>query len=197
MKITLLALAGAAAASPHYGGHSRYHKPSGAHGTGAWGGFNSTRVPQPTGGNGGYPVGDKTIDTTTTSTTTLLKTVTIKPSGPVSSGKAVVDNVTPGSGDKCGPATVTVTATDKVTVTVTPGGGADVPKSSAPAAVSKDNGSGYGAPAPSKPADVPTPNKETPAVPAPSKPAEGYPTKPAESSLQACCGAHSRSQQAR
>lgn len=180
MKITLLALAGAAAASPHYGGHSRYHKPSGAHGTGAWGGFNSTRVPQPTGGNGGYPVGGDTttIDTTTTSTTTLLKTVTIKPSGPASSGKAVVDNVTPGSGDKCGPATVTVTATDKVTVTVTPGGGADVPKSSAPAAVSKDNGGGYGAP--SKPAAVPTPNKETPAVPAASKPAEGYPTKPAE-----------------
>lgn len=174
IKISLLALAGAAAAVPHYGGHSRFHKPSGAdtakpYPTGGWGGFNSTRVPQPTGGNGGYP-GETTIDTTTTSTTTVLKTVTLKASATASSGKAVVENVTPGSGDKCGPATVTVTATDKVTVTVTPGGGAGVPQSSAPVAVSKDNGGGYGAPVPSKPADVP----------APSKPADGYPTKPAE-----------------
>lgn len=187
MKISLLALASAVAAVPHYGGHSKFHnsvKPSGAHGTGApWGGYNSTRIPQPTGGNG-YPVGDKTttIDTTTTSTTTVLKTVVIKPSGAASSGKAVVENVTPVAGDKCGPATITVTATDKVTVTVTPGGGADVPKSSPAVAVSKDNGGGYGAP--SKPAAVSTPVKETPVVPASSKPAEGYPvgvpSKPAE-----------------
>ncbi|KAH7410263.1 glycosyl hydrolase catalytic core-domain-containing protein [Phaeosphaeria sp. MPI-PUGE-AT-0046c] len=187
MKISLLALASAVAAVPHYGGHSKYHnsaKPSGVHGTGAgkpyptggWGGFNSTRVPQPTGGNT-YPEGDTTIDTTTTSTTTILKTVVVKPSGAPSSGKAVVEKVTPVAGDKCGPATITVTATDKVTVTVTPGGGADVPKSSPAVAVSKDNGGGYGAP--SKPAAVPTPNKETPVVPAPSKPAE-VPSKPAQ-----------------
>lgn len=185
MKVSLLAFASAVAAVPHYGAHSKFHnsvKPSGAPGgdkpypTGGWGGYNSTRVPSPTGGD--YEGGDKTIDITTTSTTTVLKTVVIKPSGAPSSVKAIVDNVTPGAGDKCGPATVTVTATDKVTVTVTPGGGADVPKSSAVA--SKDNG--YGAP---PVVAKPTPKgEETPAVPVvnskTSKAEEGYPTKAPE-----------------
>lgn len=141
MKISLLALASAAAAVPHYGAHSKFHslKPSGAHGTGhgkpyptgGWNGsYNSTRVPYPS-GTGSYD-NDKTIDVTTTSTTTIIKTVVVKPSpAPVSSdNKAVIENVTPAAGDKCGPATVTVTASEKVTVTVTPGGGADVPMSS-------------------------------------------------------------------
>lgn len=142
MKISLLALASvASAAVPHYGGHSRFHssmKPSGAHGTGAhnpyptggWGGFNHTRVHHPTGTGVG---GDKTIDVTTTSTTTIKKTITVKPSAPVSDNKAVVEKVTsPAGGDQCGPATVTVTASEMVTVTVTPGGYGDAPKPSGP-----------------------------------------------------------------
>jgi hypothetical protein len=183
MKISILALASAVAAVPHYGAHSRFHsvKPSGAHGTGAgkpyptggWSGYNSTRVPYPTGSG----EDDTTIDTTMTSTTTVLKTVVIKPSGaPTSDKKAIVENATPAAGGQCGPATITVTASEKVTVTVTPGGGADVPKSSA--VVSKDNG--YGA-VPSSAAVVsPTPKaEETPAVPVvkTTKAEEGYPTK--------------------
>ncbi|KAH8727904.1 glycosyl hydrolase catalytic core-domain-containing protein [Phaeosphaeriaceae sp. PMI808] len=138
MKISLLALASAVAAVPHYGGHSKFHsmKPSGAHASGkpypsgGWNGYNSTRLAHPTGVEG-----EKTIDTTTTSTTTIMKTVTVKPTpaAPVSENNAVKDNVTPPAGGQCGPATVTVTASEKVTVTVTPGVGADVPKSSAAA----------------------------------------------------------------
>jgi hypothetical protein len=159
MKISLLALASAVAAVPHYGAHSKFHnsmKPSGAHGTGAgkpyptggWSGsYNSTGVPYPTGT--GASEEDKTIDVTSTSTTTVLKTVVVKPSpAPSSDKKAVVEKVTPVGGDQCGPATVTVTASEKVTVTVTPGGGADVPKSSAVAEV-KSEGNGYGAAPPS------------------------------------------------
>jgi hypothetical protein len=185
MKISILALASAVAAVPHYGAHSRFHnsvKPSGAHGTGAgkpyptggWGGYNSTRVPYATGSS----EDDTTIDTTMTSTTTVLKTVVIKPSGAPTSDKAVVENATPAVGGQCGPATVTVTASEKVTVTVTPGGGADVPKSSA--VVSKDNG--YGVPSSAVVAS-PTPKaEETPAVPVvkTSKAEEGYPTKAPE-----------------
>jgi hypothetical protein len=153
MKISLLALASAVAAVPQYGhGHSKYHslKPSGAHETGGakpyptggWNGqYNSTRVPYPT-GTGSYDE-DKTIDVTTTSTTTVLKTVVVKASPVSSSQKAVVENATPAA-DQCGPATVTVTASEKVTITVTPGGGADVPKSSAAPVESK--GEGYGVP---------------------------------------------------
>ncbi|KAF1916200.1 glycosyl hydrolase catalytic core-domain-containing protein [Ampelomyces quisqualis] len=166
MKISLLALASAVAAVPHYGAHSKFHnrmRPTGAYGgdkpypTGGWGGYNSTRVPSPTGGD--YEGGDKTNELTTTSTTTVLKTVVIKPSDAPSGVKVTVENITPGSGDKCGPATITVTATDKVTVTVTPGGGADIPKSSAVASKSD----GYGAP---PVLASPTPKGEqTPAVP--------------------------------
>jgi hypothetical protein len=180
--ISLLALASAVAAVPHYGGHSKYHnsvRPTGAHGTGqgkpyptgGWNGsYNSTRVPYPTGA-GSYDE-DKTIDVTTTSTTTVIKTVVVKPS-PVSASdkQAVVENVTPAAGDKCGPATVTVTASEKVTVTVTPGGGADVPKSSAVVVESKGNG--YGAP--SSVAVVSTPADKTT-----SKAEEAYPTKAPE-----------------
>jgi hypothetical protein len=146
MKISLLAMASAVAAVPHYGAHSKFHNkaPSGAYGTGkpyptgGWSGYNSTAA--------GYPAGtgspDTTIDVTSTSTTTVMKTVVVKPSG--SSPAAVAENVTPGSGDKCGPATITVTASEKVTVTVTPGGGAGVPQSSA-AAPAESYGNGYGA----------------------------------------------------
>jgi hypothetical protein len=173
MKISLLALASAVAAVPHYGAHSKFHnKPTGAQGTGAgkpyptggWSGsYNSTRIPYPT-GTGSYDE-DKTIDVTTTSTTTVLKTVVIKPSSaPSSDNKAVVEKVTPVGGEQCGPATVTVTASEKVTITVTPGGGADVPKSSAAVpVVSKDNG--YGAPS-SFALVSPTPKGEASSTPA-------------------------------
>jgi hypothetical protein len=183
MKFSLLALASAVAAVPHYGAHSKFHslKPSGAHGgkpypTGGWnGGYNNTQVPHPTGSYGQ----DTTIDVTSTSTTTVLKTVVIKPSGAPSSDKpAVVENATPAGGDKCGPATVTVTASEKVTVTVTPGGGADVPKSSpAVPVVSKDNG--YAAP--SAPAAVSPPPKAEDAYPtkAPEQPTSKAPEAPA------------------
>ncbi|KAF2031080.1 hypothetical protein EK21DRAFT_64165 [Setomelanomma holmii] len=191
MKISLLALASVAAAVPQYGhGHSKFHnKPSGAVGTGGvkpyptggWiGEYNSTRVPYPTGTGYGQ---DTTIDVTTTSTTTVLKTVTLKASPVSSSQKAIVENATPAA-DECGPATVTVTASEKVTITVTPGGGADVPKSSAAPIESK--GGDYGvpssfalvsptpqgeeAPSSSKVEVKPTP---TPAVPS-SKAAEQY-----------------------
>lgn len=198
MKISLLALASAVAAVPQYGGHghghSKFHKPSGAAGTGGvkpyptggWNGqYNSTRVPYPT-GTGSYDE-DKTIDVTSTSTTTVLQTVTVKPSPVSSSQKAVVENVTPAA-DECGPATVTVTASEKVTITVTPGGGADVPKSSAAAPV-ESKGEGYGIPS-SFALASPTPQGEevpvvsskaeevkptpTPEAPVSSKAAEEY-----------------------
>jgi hypothetical protein len=140
MKISLLALISTAAAVPQYGhGHSKFHKnkPTDAYGTGGvkpyptggWtGGYNSTGVPHPT-GTGSYGK-DTTIDVTATSTTTLLKTVTVKPS-PVSESKIVAQAVTSGAGGQCGPATITVTASEKVTITVTPGGSVGVPASSA------------------------------------------------------------------
>jgi hypothetical protein len=166
MKISLLALASAVAAVPHYGAHSKFHnsmKPSGSSGagkpypSGGWGGYNSTRVAQPTGDSGE----DKTIDVTSTSTTTLLKTVVVRPSpAPSSDNKAVVEKVTSAGADQCGPATVTVTASEKVTITVTPGGGADVPKSSAVVSV-KSEGNGYGAPS-SYVVVTPTPNGDKP-----------------------------------
>lgn len=152
IKISVLALATAVAAVPNYGhqhAHSQFHssRASAAQGTGK---------PYPTGGwsgaynsTGKYPTGtgsgDKTIDVTTTSTTTLVKTVVVKasPSASILSVKqAGVDN---GNGDKCGPATITVTASEKVTVTITPGGGANVPASSVkPAESPKSQGQGYG-----------------------------------------------------
>lgn len=176
MKISLLAMASAVAAVPHYGAHSKFHrsmKPSGAQGgkpypTGGWGGYNSTAVPagaaSPTGSYGQ----DTTIDVTSTSTTTVLKTVIVKPSG-ASSAVAKVENATPAA-SQCGPATITVTASEKVTVTVTPGGGAGVPQSSA-AVPAESYGNGYGA---ASSAVVPTtPAGETtssaPAVPVVAK----------------------------
>jgi hypothetical protein len=127
MKISLLALASAVSAVPHYGAHSKFHslKPSGGHGkpypTGGWGGYNSTAVPAgPTAGTDAYGQ-DTTVDVTSTSTLTQYKTVVIKPSdAPTSEKKAVVENATPAAEGQCGPATVTVTASEKVTITVTP-----------------------------------------------------------------------------
>jgi hypothetical protein len=180
MKISLLAMASAVAAVPHYGAHSKFHslKPSGAHGGKpypTWGGYNATTVPA--GPTAGKPAGgqDSTIDVTSTSTTTQYKTVVIKPSGsPTGDSPAVAQDATPAA--ECGPATVTVTAKEKVTVTVTPGGGADVPKSSAPA---ESKGNGYGAGAPSSPpAEKPT--KVTPEDTYPTKAPEASTSKPAE-----------------
>ncbi|KAF2819817.1 hypothetical protein CC86DRAFT_374938 [Ophiobolus disseminans] len=190
IKITVLALASAVAAVPHYGAHSsahsRYHsKASAAHGTGnvkpyptgGWpSAYNSTRAPYPT-GTGAYDE-DKTIDVTTTSTTTLVKTVVVKASpSPVPSVKpAGVDE------GKCGPATITVTASEKVTVTVTPGGGADVPKSSVVAVESKSQGQGYNVPSSVVAPVSSTPKGEeakptpTPVVVPSSKVEQVYPT---------------------
>jgi hypothetical protein len=193
MKISLLAMASAVAAVPHYGAHSKFHnsmKPSGANGakpypTGGWGGYNSTAVPagaaSPT---GSYPGQDTTIDVTSTSTTTVLKTVVVKPSGAAgasSAGVANVENATPAAGT-CGPATITVTASEKVTVTVTPGGGAGVPQSSAPA-VAESAGNGYpvgssAVVAPTTPAGEKA--SSAPAVPVSSKPEEAKTTPAAE-----------------
>ena len=189
IKVTVLAMASAVAAVPNYGhngGHSRYHnsmKSANAQGTGGvkpyptggWNGaYNSTGVPYPTGTGS-----DTTIDVTSTSTTTIVKTVVVKPSpsSVLSVKQAAVE-----SGDKCGPATITVTASEKVTITVTPGGGADVPKSSVVAVESKSQGQGYGnassvaAPVSSTPKGeeaMPTP---TPVAVPSSKVEQVYPT---------------------
>ncbi|KAH6644139.1 glycosyl hydrolase catalytic core-domain-containing protein [Boeremia exigua] len=120
-KLSLLALIGAAAAHPSYGGHSKFHsKPAAGTGkpypTGGWSGnYNSTQVPA---GTASYEEGKtSTIDITTTSTRTITSTIYGTPAQ-----SAVVENVSSKpAGEQCGPATVTVTATDKYTVTVTPG----------------------------------------------------------------------------
>jgi hypothetical protein len=121
-KISLLALVGAAAAHPSYGGHSKFHsKPAAGTGkpypTGGWSGnYNSTQVPA---GTASYEQGwTTTIDVTSTSTKTIYSTIY----GTPASQSAVVENVSSKpAGTQCGPATVTVTATEKATVTVTPG----------------------------------------------------------------------------
>jgi hypothetical protein len=170
IKITVLAMATAVAAVPYYGAHSsahaKYHSSKVAHGkpypTGGWPGAfnNSTRIPQATGTGGSG--GDTTIDVTSTSTTTLVKTVLIKPSPVASeSGVKAADNEG-GQGGQCGPATITVTAHEAVTVTVTPGGGAGVPASSVVAVESKSKGEGYPVNSTPKGEEKPTP---TPVVP--------------------------------
>jgi len=222
IKISVLALATAVAAVPNYGGHaaahSKYHSSKAVHGagkpypTGGWPGAftNSTRVPQAT-GPGGYG-GDKTIDVTSTSTTTIVKTVTVKPSSAaVSSVKvAGLESVSAGGqGGQCGPATITVTAHEAVTVTVTPGGGAGVPASSV-AVESKGEGypvnstpQGEQKPTPppvvaSSKAEKPTPppavpSSKAPEVPVPSSKAEEYKPssvqKPVEASSAAVSSA--------
>lgn len=118
-KISLLALIGAAAAHPSYGGHSKFHsKPAAGTGkpypTGGWSGnYNSTvQVPA---GTASYEQGKTfTVDVTTTSTKTIYSTIYGTPQS------AVVENVSSKATGQCGPATVTVTATEKATVTVTP-----------------------------------------------------------------------------
>ncbi|KAJ4352976.1 hypothetical protein N0V95_003769 [Ascochyta clinopodiicola] len=118
-KISLLALVGAAAAHPSYGGHSKFHsKPAAGTGkpypTGGWSGnYNSTQVPAGTASYDQYKT--STIDVTSTSTKTIYSTIYGTPAS------AVVENVSSKAAGQCGPATVTVTATEKATVTVTPG----------------------------------------------------------------------------
>ena len=195
MKISLLALVSTVAAVPQYGyGHSKFHslKPSATEGYGyetayghshsAYGtgkpyptggypmGRNSTRVPHPT---GGYAEGTTTIDVTSTSTKTIVKTVHVSPSPAPgnyeTSVAAVVQAVSNIQYDQCGPATVTVTASEKVTVTV----GDYEAASSAPA---YKPSSAYVAPAQSS-AYVAVPPSAA-AAPS-SKPAEGGYSAPA------------------
>ena len=120
-KISLLALIGAAAAHPSYGGHSKFHSKLAAgtgkpYPTGGWSGnYNSTQVPA---GTASSEQGKTTtIDITTTSTTTIYSTIY----GTPASQSVVVENVSSKPAGQCGPATVTVTATEKATVTITPG----------------------------------------------------------------------------
>ena len=139
--------------------------------------YNGT-APYPT-NSGSYGKGESAIDVTSTTTTTVIKTIHISPSGvspqkstlagnyqtsPVANAQAY-----PTAGnDQCGPATVTVTAKEKVTVTVD--GNQYVPTYVPAPQPSK--------PAESKPAEYPASS----AKPVESKPAE-YPAsspKPVE-----------------
>lgn len=169
MKFSLLALVGAAAAVPHYGGHSKFHhKPSDAGSgyagpTGGWGQHNTT-VALPTGT--GYVPGpggdDSTTESTTTSTikSTVTQTLYVTPV-PASDDATSVGAVDVSTGNAaCGPATVTVTATNKVTVTV-PAGGAASPSGEAPV-----------------PSYVPNKPSSATSVVEANEPT-GYPTKPA------------------
>lgn len=182
-KISLLALAGSAAAVPHvhnhmHARHDKYHHVSSkgyAGPTGGWANVNATR-PAPT----ALPNGEKitTIDTTSTSTTTVVSTVTVP--RPKSDKVGVADAT--GAGEVCGPPTVYVTATEKVTVTVPAGG---LPSSSVVASSEgvfsilpvSSSSSGYvvvstskPVAAPTKPVEVPSkaPSSEAPAVSVPA-----------------------------
>lgn len=141
MKISLLALIGAAAAAPNYPyAHSKYHQSSDGYAgpTGGWGTNSTATAPidGPIGAPTGYPtvIDDQTttLHETRTSTETLVETVYATKSKPAGgnepSSVAGLDvpagGEAPASGEACGPATVYVTATAKVTVTV-PAGGAD------------------------------------------------------------------------
>lgn len=202
IKFSLLALVGAAAAVPHYGGHSKFHhKPSDAGSgyagpTGGWGQHNTT-IAAPTGT--GYVPGpggdDSTTESTTTSTikSTVTQTLYVTPV-PASEAATSVGAVDVSTGNSaCGPATVTVTATNKVTVTVpaggaaSPSGEAPVPSyvpnkpSSATSVVEADAPTAYPTkPASTKPA-VPSVSKDTSAyvAPAPTPVKESHaPVKP-------------------
>jgi len=192
MKFSLLALVGAAAAVPHYAGHSKFHhKPSDAGSgyagpTGGWGVHNTT-IAAPTGT--GYAPGpggdDSTTETTTTSTIRSTTTQTLYVSAVPASDATSVGALDVSSNAACGPATVTVTATNKVTVTV-PAGGAASPSGDAPApyvpevpaasssatsVVVENKPTGYPTgQAPTEPAPVPSATKESSAyvVPAPT-----------------------------
>lgn len=129
MKVSLLALVGAAAAVPHYALHSRHHHGSGYAGpsTGWSGHYNDTR-PLPTGTGVASASGDDkttTILQTQYATETLVSTVYATRSKPGAGGEApssVAAAEASTGGEACGPATVYVTATNKVTVTVPAGG---------------------------------------------------------------------------
>ncbi|KAF2445521.1 glycoside hydrolase family 128 protein [Karstenula rhodostoma CBS 690.94] len=179
MKLSVLALVGAAAAVPQYnvGGHGHGHASahskhftpaagSSAHAypTGGWGGYNATTpsaVAQGT-GSPSKPAGEQTTDTdyTVTSTTTRTVYLTQYPGSAVPSVVSVKD-VT--SDAACGGETVYVTATNRVTVTVPAGGAAS---SAAPQAPSS---SGYEAAKPSVPAAKPSVPAAKPSVPADTK----------------------------
>ncbi|KAF2240661.1 glycoside hydrolase family 128 protein [Trematosphaeria pertusa] len=119
IKLSLLALAGVAAAVPHYGAHSKFHhRPSGS---GPYWGGNATR-PHPTATGLAEEATTTTyLDETITSTITSTVYLTLSPS-PVEAPSSVGVAEAPTGGDACGPATVYVTATSKVTVTVPAGG---------------------------------------------------------------------------
>lgn len=150
IKLGLMTLVSAAAAIPHYGGHSKFHhKPSGASGTGApypSGGWarNSTALPFGTASGAGAKA--TTIEETLYSTTTEYRTVYATPATAVSQASVGAAEVSTGTAVCGGQETVYVTATNKVTVTV--GGGAPssayTPSSAAEAASSFHTpGAGY------------------------------------------------------
>jgi hypothetical protein len=197
IKFGLIALVGAAAAVPHYGGHSKFHhKPSDAGSgyagpTGGWG-KNSTVAAAPTGtGYAPAPGGDEsTTDTTTTSTikSTITQTLYVTPvpagEGPTSVGAVDVST----GAAACGPATITVTATNKVTVTVPAGGAAPSSSGGAPAPyvpeVPKESSASSVVEAPTqggKSSEYPTGPKPTMGAPAPTKESSAY-VAPAPSS---------------
>lgn len=129
MKFSLLALVSTAAAVPHYGAHSKFHKPSGsgsgnAYPTGGWWRNRNSTAVYPT----GYPTGTGVYDDTTTtihetfySTQTVVQTIyATRPAG----SSVEVKDVSSTGAAACGPETVYVTATNKVTVTVGAGNAA-------------------------------------------------------------------------
>ena len=162
MKLSVLALVGAAAAVPQYGhGHGHKHyTPSGnsghAYPTGGWGnGYNATKpsaVAQGT-GSSSQPAGEQTTDSdyTVTSMTTSTVFLTEYPSSASAAATDVQIKDVTSSEESCGQ-TVYVTQTNKVTVTVS-AGGASAPASSA-AAQAPSSGSGYQAAQPSAPSSA-------------------------------------------
>ncbi|ORY12628.1 glycosyl hydrolase catalytic core-domain-containing protein [Clohesyomyces aquaticus] len=129
VKLGLMTLVSAAAAIPHYGGHSKFHhKPSGATGSGApypSGGWARNSTALPFGTASGASAKTTTIQETLFSTTTEYRTVYATPATAVSQASVGAANVKTGAAVCGGQETVYVTATNKVTVTV-----AELPSSS-------------------------------------------------------------------
>lgn len=188
MKLSVLALVGAAAAVPQYnvGGHghghaaahtSKHFTPSAGNSapypTGGWSGYNATSsaVPQGTGYNS-KPAGEESAtdsDSTITSTTTRTVYLTQYPSSAAPTVVGVKDVTTDAA--VCGGQTVYVTETNRVTVTVPAGGAAS---SAAPQAPSS---AGYEAAHPSAPAEKPSsaaPKPSSSAAPVASAPEASY-----------------------
>jgi hypothetical protein len=184
MKLSVLALVGAAAAVPQYnvGGHghghghahSKHFTPSAGNSapypTGGWGGYNATTpsaVPQGT-GSSSKPAGEETTatdsDYTITSTTTRTVYLTQYPSSAAPTAVGAMDVSSDAA--VCGGQTVYVTETNRVTVTV-PAAGAS--SSAAPQAPSS---AAYEAAKPSeaaaeKPSYAPKPSSAAPVASAP------------------------------